>query len=66
MKYSPDVLPGGDRIESCRLVQRAKVAMDSVCDLITTSQPHFVFCFKAAKVILIHWSTVLSMYLILG
>ena len=62
MKYSPDVLPGGDRIESCRLAQRAKVAMDSVCDLITTSQPHFVFCFKAAKVTDCWLTVLISMY----
>lgn len=50
MKYSPDVLPGSESIDSCALTRRAKAAMDCVCDLITTSQPHFVFCFKPNKV----------------
>lgn len=50
MNHSGDVLPHADRMGCCQLTQRARTAMDSVCDLVTTSQPHFVFCFKPSKV----------------
>jgi uncharacterized membrane protein YagU involved in acid resistance len=51
MHHSADVLPHSEK-SSVRsaLTQRAKQAMDSVCELLTTSQPHFMFCFKPSKV----------------
>lgn len=49
MKHSSDVLPQFQEIACCKLTQRAKRAMDSVCELLITSQPHFVFCFKPSK-----------------
>lgn len=50
MSHSADVLPRSEKMASCKLTQRAKKAMDSVCEILTTSEPHFVFCFKQAKV----------------
>lgn len=50
MCHSADVLPHSEKLAACALTQRAKQAMDSVCELLTTSQPHFVFCFKLSKV----------------
>lgn len=50
MQYSADVLPNVERIGSCKLTERAKVSMEAVCDVITTSQPHFVFCLRPYKV----------------
>lgn len=50
MHHSADLLPHFEKMTACAFTQRAKQAMDSVCELLTTSQPHFVLCFKPSKV----------------
>lgn len=61
MRYSSDVLPNAGKIPCCKLIQRAKTAMDSVCELLTTSRPHFVLCLKPSKV---NYSSAISIALL--
>lgn len=51
MSLSPNILPPNASEMDCQKpTERAKLAMDAVSDVITTSQPHFVFSLKLSKV----------------
>ena len=62
MRSSPDVLPNGLIVDHCKLTERARCTMDYVSDLITTSVPHFVFCFKPSKVSTFLWFSIFIVY----
>lgn len=59
MDRSADVLPNIESSLCCKLTDRARLGMDSVVELITTSQPHFVVCFKPSRVFAVSPSCVL-------